>query len=204
MSRNPPGGTPDRKSRGIEKWTHAEYVEDKIAGVKLNPDREHCGIEIAATGTCLGAILGRYLNLLCFKVLCVEVCSRNARIHRVLNRLANYQLLEAKRSTIERVSSSSRGRAQSYLTTILQLRRRSELSKPMANQYWVGVRKDRVQNHDVFELPQTEQPEQESHGQYEYVIGPFAEKLAAEKRARTEKNLTNTFTDPFCNGGQGR
>lgn len=67
--------------------------------------------------------------------------------------------------------------------------------------YWVGVRKDRVRNHDVF---QHSEPTEKTHPNYDYVIGPFDRKSEAEKRAGTEKNLTGTFTDPFCNNGQGR
>lgn len=67
--------------------------------------------------------------------------------------------------------------------------------------FYVGVRKDRYTNHDVLE---DDDPSAEKYTQYDYVVGPFANRATAEKRAKTEKNLTGTFTDPFCNGGEGR
>lgn len=38
---------------------------------------------------------------------------------------------------------------------------------------------------------------------YDYVIGPFKTRKQAKKRINTP-NLTGTFNDPFCNGGEGR
>lgn len=71
----------------------------------------------------------------------------------------------------------------------------------MSKPYWVGVKKGEYQNHDVI---QHDEPTPTTHPSYDYVIGPYTSKAEADKRAKTEKNCTGTFTDPFCNGGQGR
>jgi hypothetical protein len=69
--------------------------------------------------------------------------------------------------------------------------------------YWVGVRKDRYQDHDVFEDYESKVT-LEKYSNYDYCLGPFKLKTKAKERAKTEKNLTGTFTDPFCNNGKGR
>ena len=67
--------------------------------------------------------------------------------------------------------------------------------------FWVGVRKDRYADHDVV---QTSEPNENDYPQYDYMIGPFDVREKAEARAKTEKNCTGTFIDPFCNNGKGR
>lgn len=69
--------------------------------------------------------------------------------------------------------------------------------------WWVGVLKGSYCNHDVF-TDAEENCTPQKYPQFDYVIGPYTSKAAAEERARNEKNKTGTFTDPFCNGGEGR
>lgn len=69
--------------------------------------------------------------------------------------------------------------------------------------YWVGVRKDRYENHDVIQAIESDVTP-EKYPDYDYFIGPFTDKSAASERGRLEKNCTGTFTDPFCNNGGGR
>ena len=69
--------------------------------------------------------------------------------------------------------------------------------------YWVGVLKIKYTDHDVInETADNVTPQK--YPQYDYIIGPFDDEAAATARAKTEKNQTGMFTDPFCNDGGGR
>lgn len=72
--------------------------------------------------------------------------------------------------------------------------------------YWVGVVKGRFQGHRVFEFDGDPYPKDVPD--CDYVVGPYAYTAAgkeeAEKRAKTEKNTTGTFGDPFCEPGAER
>lgn len=57
--------------------------------------------------------------------------------------------------------------------------------------WWVGVLKVKHTGHEVFST--SVDPEPEKYPQYDYVIGPFADKTAADKRAATEINGTGMF-----------
>jgi len=68
----------------------------------------------------------------------------------------------------------------------------------MKTEYYVRVLKGSYEGHE------DANPTPKKYPKYDYVVGPFKTRKEAEERARTEKNLTGTFTDPFCNNGQGR
>lgn len=68
--------------------------------------------------------------------------------------------------------------------------------------FWVGVLKGKYTGHCVFESDVD--PEPEDVPDCDYVIGPYKDKTAAEKRAVTERNQTGMFTDPFGPQPYGR
>lgn len=68
-------------------------------------------------------------------------------------------------------------------------------------EYWVGVKSRPPQT--VFRA-RASKITQENYPEYAYVRGPFASQELAQKDAKTHVNVDGTFTDPFCNNGQGR
>ena len=68
--------------------------------------------------------------------------------------------------------------------------------------FWVGVIKGQWDNHRVFEF--NGEPEPKDCPDCDYVIGPFDNREEAEKRAKTEKNQTGMFRDPFGPQPYGR
>lgn len=69
--------------------------------------------------------------------------------------------------------------------------------------YWVGVVTGSYDKHEVFQAEE-EDVTPEKYPRYDYTVGPYPSKKEAAKRAAIEKNKTGTFTDPFCNNGEGR
>ena len=68
--------------------------------------------------------------------------------------------------------------------------------------FWVGVLKGKWQGHRVFEFDGD--PEPQDTPDCDYVIGPYKKKKDAESRAKTERNWTGMFTDPFGPQPHGR
>jgi hypothetical protein len=68
-------------------------------------------------------------------------------------------------------------------------------------QYFVGV---------INRPPQTLIHDEESnitpekYPQFKYVLGPYKDKETAELDVKSHVNKDGTFTDPFCNNGEGR
>lgn len=71
----------------------------------------------------------------------------------------------------------------------------------MSDRYWVGVK---ATKNEVFEDKNPDEVTSEKYPEYEYCVGPFSEKKRADDYAARHTNVDGTFTDPFCNGGQGR
>jgi hypothetical protein len=67
--------------------------------------------------------------------------------------------------------------------------------------YWVGVKNRPPQT--VFKAEEKDVTF-ENYPQYAYCLGPYKLKSQAEADALTHINKDGTFTDPFCNNGQGR
>lgn len=68
--------------------------------------------------------------------------------------------------------------------------------------YWVGVKNRPPQT--VFENNDGDKINDKNYPQFAYCIGPFNTKKKAEQCSNTHVNVDGTFTDPFCNNGQGR
>ena len=61
----------------------------------------------------------------------------------------------------------------------------------MKIKWWVGVKANVYTDHEVFKAKQS--PNEKSHSQYKYVIGPFNTQLKAKEHAATHKNVDGMF-----------
>ena len=68
--------------------------------------------------------------------------------------------------------------------------------------WWVGVLKGKWEGHRIFEFDGDPNPNDAPD--CDYVIGPYENKVEAEKRAQTERNQTGMFRDPFGPQPHGR
>jgi hypothetical protein len=71
----------------------------------------------------------------------------------------------------------------------------------MSMKWWVGVKNRPPQT--VF-AAEEQDVTPERYPQFAYVSGPFENQSEALKFAASHVNLDGSFTDPFCNNGQGR
>ncbi len=75
------------------------------------------------------------------------------------------------------------------------MKKKTAHQNAMKKPYWVGVRKDKFTGHDVFQAAEDEVTS-EKYPNYDYTIGPFTKKSAADERAESEQNKTGMF-HPF-------
>ena len=71
----------------------------------------------------------------------------------------------------------------------------------MTKQFWVGV-KSRPPQTLIYDTEINITPE--NYPDYSYILGPYDSKEKAEDDLNHHVNKDGTFTDPFCNNGQGR
>lgn len=72
----------------------------------------------------------------------------------------------------------------------------------MKKLYWVGVKNRPPQT--VFRDDDENHVTESNYPQFVYCLGPYISRSVAIADSKTHINKDGTFTDPFCNNGEGR